>query len=147
MARPSTLCSPPRLLLSLLLPAALALAACDAPVVGSWQSDVKLTDGTRNMLAVNSDLSGDAKIHATPANNTLAWVSFRFNFTGTESEDGMSWRFYMSCASSTSGPCNGDDFKMDCQVVDEGTGAPIKMECEGNNRWAPYPFDWEEVIE
>jgi hypothetical protein len=131
-----------RSLLGLLLPASLALTGCDAPVVGKWQSDVKLTDGTRNEMTVDSDLLGEAHIHATPATNTVGWVSFNFEFTGSESEDGMSWRFKMSCVT---GPCNGDDFKMDCQVVDEGTDQPLKMECTANNRWAPYPFDWELV--
>ena len=144
-------CSPmplTRSLLCLLAPAALVLAACDAPVVGTWQSDVSLTPappwGTRNRMVVDSDLAGEAKIYAAPASDHTAWTSFKFEFTGEEYDDGITWRFAMSCVS---GPCSNDDFKMKCQVVDEGNDGPIKMECEGNNRWAAYAFDWEEVDE
>jgi hypothetical protein len=133
--------STPRVL-ALLVPAALLLAACDAPVVGDWRSDNQLTDGSRNTMSVDGDLAGTAKFHATPANDTGAWVRFEFDFTGKEADDGMSWRFSMSCSS---GPCNGDDFKMNCQVIDEGSNSPVKMKCTGNARWTGYPFDWEQV--
>jgi hypothetical protein len=128
-------------LLWVLLPAALTLTACDAPVVGSWQSDVKLTDGSRNTMNVDSDLSGSAKIHATPASDTTAWVGFKFDFTGAEKDDGITWQFAMECVS---GDCVDEDFKMDCQVIDEGSD-PVKMNCVGRGRWASYPFDWEAV--
>ena len=132
-------------LLALLIPTALLLVACDAPVVGDWRSDNALTDGSRNTMSVASDLSGTAKFHATPANDTGAWVRFDFDFTGQEADDGMSWRFKMTCTADSSVPCDADDFKMDCQVIDEGSSAPMKMKCQGSAKWTGYPFDWEQV--
>ena len=133
--------------LALLVPAAFALVACDAPVVGSWESDVSLSPpppwGTRNKMTVDSDLVGDARIYATPSSDHAAWSSLKFEFEGSEADDGLSWRFAMSCVSEA---CNGDDFKMDCQVIDEG-GDPLKMKCSGNHKWGAYPFDWEQVEE
>jgi hypothetical protein len=133
--------------LALLVPAALALAACGAPVVGSWESDINLTPpppwGTRNKMTVESDLTGEARIYATPSSDHTAWSSLKFEFEGQEADDGLSWRFAMSCVNEA---CNGDDFKMDCQVID--TGADLdKMKCTGNHKWVAYPFDWEEVEE
>jgi hypothetical protein len=137
----------PRSVLCLAIPAALALVACGSPVVGSWQSDLSLNPappwGSRNKLTVESDLTGEARIYATPSNDHTAWTSLKFELEGQELDDGITWKFAMSCVSEA---CNGDDFRMECKVID--TGADLyKMKCDGNHKWVSYPFDWEEVEE
>ncbi len=120
---------------------ALVLGACDAPVVGSWQSDKKLPNGSRNKLTVESDLTGSATIYATPANDHNSWTKFKFDVEGEEANDGYRFDFNMDCKS---GGCDGADFKMKCEVIDTtDEDAPDKMDCEGNKRWDDYPFDWE----
>lgn len=124
-----------------LLPLLLALAACDNPVVGSWRSDKKLPNGQRNSLTVEDDLSGKATIYATPEYDHTYWVKFKFKFDGKEKDDGYRWDFDMNCSS---GPCNGDDFEMECAVYDGDDNDGLdKLNCKGDARWANYPFDWE----
>ena len=131
----------PRLAL-VLVPLGFALAACSTPVVGTWRSDNKLPNGLRNEMTVDSDLVGTATIYATPEGATTTWSTFQFGATGTEASDGASWKFKMACQGAT---CSNDDFKMTCEVIDEGTDEPIKMNCKGDAKWDKYPFDWEEV--
>lgn len=123
---------------------AVAMAGCSSPPVGSWQSDSKLPNGEYNKLVVDGDFIGEAKIYATPANDTTFWVKFKFDVDGAQTEEGTAWVFSMNCKS---GPCSGDDFKMTCEVISEGADQADKMNCTGNKKWDDYPFDWERIEE
>ena len=126
-----------------LVPLGFLLTACSTPVVGSWRSDNKLPNGLRNEMTVDKDLLGTATIYATPEGQTSTWSTFQFDAEGTEASDGASWKFKMTCQGTS---CVNDNFKMNnCQVIDEGTSDPVKMNCEGDGNWVKYPFDWEQV--
>jgi hypothetical protein len=116
----------------------LLLTACDAPVVGLWESDAKLGNGERNKLEVIDDTTGDAKIWATTCAECADWVRFKFDFDWED--QGLEFDFKMECKD---GPCDGADFKMECEVIEEeGTGEE-KMDCKGDGDWASYAFDWQ----
>lgn len=113
------------------------LCACDAPVVGFWESDAKLGNGKRNKLEVRSDLTGDATIWATTCTACTDWTEFKFD---VEWEDqGFEFDLEMDC---DDGPCDGANFKMECEVIEEDDGTE-KMDCKADNSWASYPFDWQ----
>ncbi len=114
----------------------LLLLACDAPVVGTWESDSKLGNGKRNKLETLSDNTGDATIWATSCKDCDDWVQFEFD---VEWEDkGLEFDLKMEC---DKGPCDGDDFEMECEVIEEDDGDE-KMDCKGSGKWKSYPFDW-----
>lgn len=121
----------------------LLLTACEAPIVGNWQSDAKLPNGERNTMTVKSDLLGKAVIFATPEWDHNQWVKFRFDIKGTEKDDGYRFDFEMRCTEASNGACI-DRFKMDCKVYDgDDNGGLDKANCKGNGTWAYYAFDWE----
>jgi hypothetical protein len=114
------------------------LVACDAPAVGTWESDAKLGNGKRNKLELLSDYTGSATVYATTCTACTDWTDFKFKVEweedGAEAVD-----LDMKCKS---GPCDGNDFAMECEVVEEEDGAE-KMDCKANGNWDAYPFDWE----
>lgn len=121
----------------------LLLAACDAPVVGKWESDKWVADHQRNQLVVDSDNSGEALIWATPKTDLTAWVKFRFDVRWEEEDEGRQFDFALDC---TSDSC--DSFVMRCYVVSADDDYPDNMDCHtGNNMWKDYPLDWERVID
>ncbi|MEZ4437527.1 MAG: hypothetical protein R3B72_00435 [Polyangiaceae bacterium] len=121
----------------------LGLVACGGgpAVLGDWESDKRLENGEKNELELNEDYTGEAMIWATPASNPTLWTQFRFEVAwGFEGAD---YNFDLNCIE---GPCNGDDFDMDCNVflVDNGDGSESeKLDCEGDKKWASYPLQWE----
>ncbi len=115
------------------------LAACgDPPIVGYWQSDKKLGNGSRNKLEAYADYTGTAKIYATPANDPLTWIKFEFDVVWVDNE--LSFELDLDC---DEGPCDGkaNDFDMTCEIIDE-EGVSY-MDCEADKRWENYPFQWE----
>lgn len=119
-----------------------SLAACDAPIVGEWRSDKKLGNGERNVLTVASDFTGTAEIFATPASNHALWNKFEFD---VEWEDDVEeYDLTMDC---DKGPCDKDDFVMECIVIDEENGEVEKLECKAGGEWAKYVFDFERHVE
>ena len=121
-----------------LLVSLLALTACDAPVVGLWESDSKLGNGERNELELYSDATGDAKIWATTCKECNDWVRFKFDVVWED--QGAQFELDMEC---DEGPCTGSDFKMDCEVFEEAESGEEKMDCSGNGSWSGYAFDWQ----
>lgn len=126
-----------RLLTSILLAGcALASVACTSPVSGKWRSDKTLGNGEKNKLEVFDDNKADATVHATPSGDPNAWVVFEFK--ANWEDQGEEFEFDMNCKG---GPCNGDDFKMDCEVIDTDSGD--KMDCTADQKWSRYIFNWE----
>jgi hypothetical protein len=121
-----------------LVAALLAVAGCKSVVVGDWQSDTELANGRRNELSVSSDGSAEATIFATPDNAHDTWVGFAFE--AEWEQDGDEFDFLMEC---DQGPCDGNDFKMECQVIKEEEDGDEKLDCNGAAKWTNYPFDWE----
>src|SRR5262245_33123959 len=121
-----------------LLAALLAVAGCKSVVVGDWQSDSELANGKRNELSVSSDGSAEATIFATPDNAHDTWV--RFEFEADWEQDGDEYDFEMQCEQ---GQWVGNDFKMECQVIEEEEDGDHKLDCHGEAKWTNYPFDWE----
>lgn len=120
----------------------LLLAACDAPVVGKWESDKWVADHQRNQLVVKDDNRGEALIWATPKANLEVWEKFRFNVRWEEEDEGTQFDFALDCSSDN---CF-DDFVMRCYVVSENDDLPDNMDCHTNNAlWKDYPLDWERV--
>lgn len=106
-------------------------------MVGFWESDGKLGNGERNKLEVRSDLTGEAEIWATTCTACNDWVEFKFD---VEWEDqGLEFDLDMEC---DKGPCDGANFKMECEVIEESDGAE-KMDCKGDGSWKGYAFDWQ----
>src|SRR5437773_12410350 len=95
---------------------------CHAPITGDWTSLDQLGNGQKNQLAVSSDNSGDAVVFATPENNHAQWVRFHFSASWRASD--TNFDFQMRC---DGGPCNDDDFEMDCQIVDQKNGESNKL--------------------
>ncbi len=122
--------------------AAFLLVGCDAPIVGDWRSDKKLGNGERNKLHVWDDYTGQALIYATPTGDPSAWVKFTFDLDWEDETE--EFDLHMDC---DTGPCDGDDFTMECEVVDEGDDTVLKLNCQGNKKWANYPLDWEEELD
>jgi hypothetical protein len=118
------------------------LVGCGSPLVGDWESDKKLPNGDRNEMSILSDGTGDAKIFATPQSQPDNWVEFKFDLEWAE--DAEEFDVDMNCKK---GPCDSDDFKMTCVVVDEGDGSVYKLECKvtKNARWENYPFGFEKL--
>ncbi|MSP26098.1 MAG: hypothetical protein EXR75_13255 [Myxococcales bacterium] len=124
------------LLLGLLL--VCSLSACDGPLVGEWRSDKKLGNDKRNSLSIASDSTGTATIYATPASDHSVWTAFEFNVSwGPDAEE---FDLAMNCAR---GPCDNNDFVMECIVIDEQNGETEKLECDARGNWQGYVFDWE----
>jgi hypothetical protein len=129
------------LLVPLAVIATLLLVGCEAPIVGDWRSDKKLGNGKRNKLHVWDDYTGQAIIYATPAYDPLTWVKFDFDIAWEDETE--QFDLHMDC---DDGPCDGDDFTMECEVVDEGDDKTIKLNCKANKKWKDYPLDWEEDL-
>ncbi len=129
------------LLLFLAMIVALHLVGCDAPIVGDWRSDKVLGNDKRNKLHVWSDNTGQAIIYATPASDPLNWVKFNFDIEWEDFTE--EFDLHMDC---NDGPCDGDDFTMECEVVDEGDDKVLKLNCNANKKWEDYPLDWEEDL-
>ncbi len=119
----------------------LSTAACSAPIEGNWISLHKLGNGEHDKLAVNSDKTADATVFATPPNDPSSWTKFVFGAAWQAA--GPDFDFDMKCKQ---GPCNGDDFSMSCEIVDEHNGEVYKLDCKANNKWTNYPFDWQQDI-
>ena len=124
------------------LAASFLLGGCDAPIVGDWRSDKKLANGERNKLNIWSDYTGNAIMYATPAYDHTTWVKFKFDVVWEDETEEFDLK--MDCRS---GPCDGDDFTMECQVIDEGDDQLLKLGCDGNKKWSDYPLDWEEWLD
>lgn len=124
---------------SLVLVLAGCLAGCSDPVEGDWQSDSELGNGRRNELSVFGDGTAEATIFATPKNEPAVW--HRFEFDADWEKNDTEFDFKMDC---NVGPCNGDDFDMECKVIkDEADDDAEKLDCTAHDKWAAYPFDWE----
>jgi hypothetical protein len=120
-----------------LLACLLPLTACHAPAVGFWESDSKLGNGERNKLQLYDDLGGKAEIWATTCETCNDWVEFKFDVEWEE--QGTEFDLDMECSK---GNCDGSDFKMECEVIEEDSGEE-KMDCKGDGSWSNYPFDWQ----
>lgn len=120
-----------------LLAAALVLTGCSAPVIGDWRSDQELGNERHNTLSVYDDLTAEAVIFATPKNDLGYWVRFDYDADWEDLDD--EFDFDMECKE---GPCEGEDFTMSCQVLESDDGVEM-LDCEGEDRWQDYPFDWE----
>jgi hypothetical protein len=128
------------MLLRLLL--LVAVAGCaSSPIEGNWISVRKLGNGQFNALAVFKGNTADATIHATPSSSPNNWVKFYFEASWSRVGDGFD--FQMTCKK---GPCDKDDFRMSCQVIDENNGEVYKLDCKANNKWQDYPLDWQQDI-
>ena len=114
------------------------LTACSSPLVGEWLSDSKLSNGEKNRLTVYSDNTGDARIFATSKVDLQSYTKFKFTFDWKP--NGEEFDFDMKCSD---GPCDNDDFDMDCKIIREGDNRADKMDCKGSARWKDYPFNWE----
>jgi len=124
------------LTLTLLAGCALASTACSAPVSGKWRSDKTLGNGEKNKLEVFDDNKADATIYAASKSTPDVWVEF--DFDADWEDQGTEFDFEMQC---DKGPCDGDDFIMECEVIDTDDGD--KMDCTANNKWSEYVFNWE----
>jgi hypothetical protein len=125
---------------SLVVLASLGLFACGAPVVGEWESDSKLGNGKRNELTLFDDESGEGTIYATPASDPAAWTTFEFEVEWTDNVD--QFDLEMKC---DKGPCNGDNFDMECEVIVPDDGTVDKLDCKAEGKWSKYPFDFERL--
>jgi hypothetical protein len=118
------------------------LTGCGSPLVGDWESDKSLPNGEKNEMTILSDGTGDAQVFATPQSQPDNWVEFEFDVDWEQDDE--KFDVDMSCKK---GPCDSDDFKMSCKVIDEDKGLTYKLECEvtKNARWQTYPFGWEKL--
>lgn len=118
-------------------------AGCGSnPVLGEWESDRTLSNGKKNDLDVFEDYTGEAKIYATPLSDPNAWVRFEFDVAWEDFGNGE-YEFDLDCVE---GPCDSDNFDMDCEVleVENDDGEKLhKLDCEGDRKWADYPLQWE----
>lgn len=135
--------APPSLvrLIAPLAVAAAGLPGCNYAIERDWESLSKLGNGEYNRLSAYTDGTADATLHATSAATPGVWT--KFYFEGTWVEDGDYFRFDFTCKK---GPCNGDDFDLLCQIIDENNGETFKLDCDANNKWKNYPFSWQEVL-
>ncbi len=116
----------------------LLTSACDAPLVGNWESDSKLDNGERNKLEVFGDFTGEAEVWATSCRSCNDWTEFKFDFDWEE--DGTEFDLEMDC---DDGPCDGADFKLECEVIEEEGSGEEKLDCKGDGLWESYPFDFQ----
>lgn len=131
-----------RLLAMLALTAtASTLSGCGSAIVREWQSLYTVAGGELNRLVAYDDGTAKVTLFATTTGTPDVWT--RFVFGGTWVEDDYTFVFELTCRE---GPCNGDDFQLRCQVIDEDNGKTWKLDCVGNNKWANYPFSWQEVL-
>jgi hypothetical protein len=126
---------------ALLVLALLGTACSDPPVVGEWQSDKKLGNGSKNQLSVFDDFTGEATVYATPIGAPDQWVKFRFNIDWEDEVD--EFDLEMDCRGDA---CADDDFKMECEVIEEDDGDE-KLDCTANKKWSQYPFNWERDLD
>jgi len=120
----------------------LATGCGGLPVAGDWESDKKLSNGEKNTLDVYDDFTADAKIYATPTSDPTTWVRFEFDVDWYTLETDGQYRFDLTCSD---GPCDGDDFTMECNLIEiESDGAKLqKLDCNGESKWDHYPLQWE----
>ena len=124
--------------LGLLVAASALLCACDAPVVGAWESDT-LGNDDKNHLTVDSDFSGKAELHVTPKNEPNNWRTIDFKLDWED--EGNEFDFALECDSDN---CDGDDFVMECQVIEPEDGTEDRLDCKTNSdKWAEYPLQFE----
>lgn len=122
---------------------ALATGCASDPVLGDWESDRRLSNGEKNKLELLEDFTGEAEMWATPLSDPNAWFRFEFEVEWWQEEGSGQYGFDFDC---TEGPCNSDDFDMDCELieVDDDEGAPLqKLDCEGDEKWGDYPLQWQ----
>jgi len=115
------------------------LVACDAPVVGEWESD-RLGNDEKNELFAYSDLTGEATIWVTPKDDLDNWIKFKFDLIWED--EGTEFDFEFECDSKS---CSSDDdFKMECEVVEPDDNTEDRLDCKSkNSRWKSYPLQWE----
>lgn len=116
----------------------LSLSACSSPIVGFWESDSKLGNGQRNELDIFDDNTVEAEIYATTCKECEDWVKFKFE--GDWEEFDLEFELDLECQE---GNCDGADFKMDCEVIEEEGSGEEKMDCKGDGLWENYAFDWQ----
>ena len=117
---------------------AMVVGGCEPPVVGFWRSDKELDNGKHNELDLYSDLSGEALIWATPSNDKGNWSKFEFDVVWEDLTDVFDLN--LDC---TSGPCDGADFYMACEVIEEESSGEEKLDCDANRHWKDYAMQWE----
>ena len=114
------------------------LAGCEAPIVGFWRSDKKLENGKHSELDIYSDGTGEAVIWATPSADRTVWSKFKFDVAWEDFTDVFDLN--LDCKS---GPCEGADFYMACEVIEEDSSGEDKLDCDANRKWKSYPMQWE----
>ena len=122
---------------------ALATGCASQPVIGDWESERRLGNNEKNKLEVYEDFTGDAEIWATPISDPNAWFRFEFEVAWWKEDGAGQYGFDLNC---TEGPCNSDDFDMDCELIEieNDEGAPLqKLDCEGEKKWENYPLQWQ----
>jgi hypothetical protein len=117
---------------------AMLATGCEAPIVGYWRSDKQLENGKHSTLDIYSDLTGEAMFWATPSVDHTAWNKLKFDVSWEDYGD--QFDLNLDC---TGGPCEGADFFMTCQVIEEDPGGDEKLDCEANRMWKNYPMQWE----
>ena len=120
-----------------------SMTACNTadPIVGEWQSDRRLENGERNQMFFYSDNSGEAEIYASPPGQPGVWLRIDFETEWTEFA-GSEFEIEMKCDDDE---CNSsDDFELDCLGFKQN-GGDLKLDCDGDGKWASYVFNWEKV--
>lgn len=121
---------------------ALATGCAADPILGDWESERRLSNDEKNKLELYDDFTGDAEIWATPLSDPNAWYRFEFEVSWWREEGTGQYGFDLNC---TEGPCSGDDFDMDCELIEvDGDEGPLqKLDCEGEKKWENYPLQWQ----
>jgi hypothetical protein len=120
---------------------ALGLTGCSYAIERDWESLDTLGNGQLNRLSAYTDKTADATVYATRASDPNSWTKFYFEGTWAESND-----YFVFDFACKAGPCDADDFRMTCQIIDENNDQTFKLDCEADRNWKSYPFSWQEVL-
>ncbi|MDP7110407.1 MAG: hypothetical protein QGH45_00515 [Myxococcota bacterium] len=111
------------------------IVGCDlfAPIEGDWESAEKI-GGERNTLEIDPDNRGEATIYFYMGSD-LYYDDFDVEVTEAISENQRRSFVLEMEADSTSEL----DFEMECDMND----AKDELECEGDDLFESYEFEWE----
>ncbi len=112
------------------------LAGCpgveaEDPIINSWESD-KPIEGYHNELEIEEDLEGDAVLYFFWSDGYFYSADFKAE---AEVTDDGEYEVSMECE----GDCAFLDFTMTCELSGDGD----ELECEGDELWTDYEFNWK----
>jgi len=118
------------------------------PIIGDWQSTEELecngygSYSDRNKLEIDDDLEGEATIYAAHWNSDEDDVEcsvIEYEVEVEVDKKGKEYTLKLECDEENDSmyDCSDLDFELECELDDD------EMECDGDELFGDYEFEWE----